>query len=147
MAKEFMLITECAIECEGKFLVIKRPSGSHAGGLLAFPGGGVEQIDSEAGGDFIKNATIREAFEEVGIQIAGEIHYVTSNFFMDTKTGKACADVIYYTKVDNFDVTPNEREVPEYFWLTYEEMISMPNCPEWHKKYMKAVIDLRGKLG
>ena len=38
----YIVATECAIEHDGKFLIIKRPATGHAGGLLSFPGGKFE---------------------------------------------------------------------------------------------------------
>ena len=42
---KFIVNVECAIRFKNKFLIIKRPEKSHAGGLLSFPGGKFEIID------------------------------------------------------------------------------------------------------
>ncbi len=39
---KFIAVVECAIEYQGKFMIIERPQGGHAEGLLSFPGGKVE---------------------------------------------------------------------------------------------------------
>ena len=36
--KLYLKVVEVAIEHDEKFLIIKRPEGKHAGGLLSFPG-------------------------------------------------------------------------------------------------------------
>lgn len=46
-AKHYLKVVEVAIEHDSKFLIIKRPEGSHAGGLLSFPGGKVKEIDEQ----------------------------------------------------------------------------------------------------
>jgi hypothetical protein len=36
--KHYLKVVEFAIEHDSKFLIIKRPEGKNAGGLLSFPG-------------------------------------------------------------------------------------------------------------
>jgi len=52
--KHYLLIVECAIECNGKFLIIQRPEGKHAGGLLAFAGGKVDEQDETSRFDILR---------------------------------------------------------------------------------------------
>jgi 8-oxo-dGTP pyrophosphatase MutT (NUDIX family) len=65
--KFYLNIVEVAIEHDEKFLIIKRPEGNHAGGLLAFPGGKVEEIDEQNEWDILRLAAKRETLEEVGL--------------------------------------------------------------------------------
>ena len=51
--KLYLNIVEVAIEHDEKFLIIKRPEGKHAGGLLAFPGGKVEEIAKERSANLV----------------------------------------------------------------------------------------------
>jgi hypothetical protein len=52
MNKTYLKVVECAIEHDSKFLVIKRPQGVHAGGMLAFPGGKLMKAMSTMRGIF-----------------------------------------------------------------------------------------------
>lgn len=75
----YIVATECAIEYEGKFLIIERPKGGHAGGLLSFPGGKLETNDANNSDDVAKSAVRREIFEEVGLDLVDPINYVRTN--------------------------------------------------------------------
>jgi 8-oxo-dGTP pyrophosphatase MutT (NUDIX family) len=136
----YIVATECAIEHEGKFLIIKRPAGGHAGGLLSFPGGKFEASDADNSDDAIKSAVKREVLEEVGIDLIDPIHYVRTNHFL-SGSGQGVIDIIYHCKLEKTSktVTPSPREVAEYYWLTYEELISKDNCPDWLKNYMQNI--------
>ena len=74
-----IVVVECAIEHNGKFLIIERPRGKHAAGLLAFPGGKFELGDIRGDEDVLLNAIKREVQEEVGLTLEGPIHYITSS--------------------------------------------------------------------
>lgn len=66
--KHYLKVVEVAIEHDSKFLIIKRPEGKHAGGLLSFPGGKVEEIDEQNEWDILRLAAKREIYEEVGLE-------------------------------------------------------------------------------
>jgi isopentenyldiphosphate isomerase len=78
--------------------------------------------------------------EEVGIDLIDPIHYVRTNHFL-SGSGQGVIDIIYHCKLDQTSttVTPSPREVAEYYWLTYEELISKDNCPDWLKNYMQTI--------
>ncbi len=88
MAK-FIVVVECAIEHEGRFLVIQRPIGKHAEGLLSFPGGKFETTDGNESRDALLHAVKREVFEEVGLKLQDPINYVTSSYFIDSAWKKS----------------------------------------------------------
>lgn len=142
MSYDFIVATECAIEHDGKFLIIKRPQGVHASGLLSFPGGKFEASDAIGNEDAAKQAVKREVLEEVGLDLIDPINYVRTSCFPDDKNGKQVLDIIYHCKLEKtkIKVTPSKREVPEYYWLTHEEIINKPNCPTWLKSYMKSIF-------
>lgn len=137
MANKFVVGAECAIEHEGKFLIIKRPPGKHAEGMLAFPGGGVE-ISDGADFDVLANTARREVFEEVGITITDPIKYVASDYFIDTKTNDPVIFVLFHCKIvtTKLELNISSREVAEYYWLSKSEIIVRDNCPEWLIKYL-----------
>ncbi|MDP3641252.1 MAG: NUDIX domain-containing protein, partial [Alphaproteobacteria bacterium] len=93
----YVVIVECALELNGRFLIIKRPDDKEAGGLLAFPGGKVELEDHNTDGsrDIILNAVKREIFEEVGIKLLDPIQYVVSNHFKSVN-GSECLIMVFH---------------------------------------------------
>lgn len=142
----YVVIVECAIELDGRFLIIKRPDNKEAGGLLAFPGGKVESADHNNNGsrDIMLNAVKREIFEEVGINLLDPIRYVVSNHFTSIN-GAECLILVFHSVLNktNPTVNPSAREVPEYYWLTPEEINQAPNAPIWLKNYLSYMIKER----
>jgi 8-oxo-dGTP diphosphatase len=135
--EKFLVIVECAIEYQQKFLVIQRPEGVHAAGLLAFPGGKVEQSDGHNNADILIEAVKREVFEEVGLKLIDPLYFVTSSYFVDSRQTQV-VDVIFYCQLEktNPSVTASPREVPAFAWLSDEEILAHDNSPVWLKKYL-----------
>lgn len=135
--EKFLVIVECAIEFEGKFLFIKRPKGVHAEGLLAFPGGKVECDDGGENRNILIQAIKREVLEEVGLDLTDPIHFLTSSYFVDSHNAQVL-DVIFHCKIKNssIEIKPSQREVPEYYWLTLSEALNHEKAPVWLKQYI-----------
>jgi 8-oxo-dGTP pyrophosphatase MutT (NUDIX family) len=138
--KIYLNVVEVAIEHKKKFLIIKRPEGKHAGGLLSFPGGKVEEIDEQNEGDILRLAAKREILEEVGLDLKDELRYIISNYFVDS-IGAHVIDTIFHCKIEKTDLMVNAsaREVPEYYWLTEEEIYNAHNAPHWLKNYVQQI--------
>jgi len=138
--KLYLKVVEVAIEHDEKFLIIKRPEGKHAGGLLAFPGGKVEEIDEQNEWDILRLAAKREILEEVGLDLKDDLRYIISNYFVGS-IGAHVIDTIFHCKIEKTDLAINAsaREVPEYYWLTEEEINQAHNAPEWLKKYVQYI--------
>jgi len=141
--KQYLLVVECAIEYQGKFLIIKRPAGLHAGGFLAFPGGKVEEIDEKNEYDMLRLAAKREVFEEVGLTLKDHLEYVVSNYFVDN-FGRHVIDTVFYCKIEKtqVEVKASNHEVAEYYWMTRDEIDQAEHCSPWMKKYFE-YIDLK----
>ena len=142
MAKEeYIVAIQCIIEYEGKFLLIKRPIGSYGEGDLSFVGGGVEVTDSESE-DILYGALDREIFEEVGLKIEDPYVYVTTNFFMDGE--RKIINNVFYCKLEKTipNIIPSPREVPEYYFMSYDEVMTHDNSPIWIRTYLKKAINL-----
>ncbi len=140
MTQAYMVTTECAIEHEGKLLIIKRPEGKHAAGLLAFPGGTVEGQQETDHYDVLRSAVKREIFEEVGLILEDPLIYVTSSYFT-IADGTQVIHSVFYCKLDKtvINVVPSPREVPEYYWMTREQIHAASNTPEWLKRYVDLI--------
>ena len=148
MFTKFVVVVECAIEYKNKYLIIKRPMGTHAEGLLSFPGGKFEVSDALNNPDALQQAAKREVFEEVGLDIRDPMRYVTSSCFVDSKTGESVVDIIFHCQLDKtkVELKISEREVAECFWLSFEEIISKDNCPEWLVGYLREVQESSNNL-
>jgi 8-oxo-dGTP pyrophosphatase MutT (NUDIX family) len=138
--KLYLKVVEVAIEHDAKFLIIKRPEGKHAGGLLSFLGGKVEEIDEHNEWDILRLAAKREILEEVGLDLKDELKYIISNYFVDN-IGAHVIDTIFHCKIEKTDLAINASacEVHEYYWLTEEEINQARNAPEWLKKYVQYI--------
>lgn len=136
--KQYLIIVECAIECDNKFLIIRRPEGKHAGGLLSFAGGKVDEQDERSDFDVLRAAVRREIFEELGLELLDDLKYITSEYFVDS-SGICIINNLFYYKYDVLPkVIPCEREVPWFAWMSKKEIHAAANSPEWLKK----LIDL-----
>lgn len=137
--ERYICYAECIIEHEEKYLLILRPQGSHAGGLLAFPGGKIEHSDGHFGQDIFLNAAKREVMEEVGINLNAPLQYITSNFFYDDRNYLPVVGCVFHCRLNGPRpaVIPNLQEVPEFYWLTFNEINSHLKTPEWVKRYLK----------
>ena len=140
--KFYLNIVEVAIEHDEKFLIIKRPEGKHAGGLLAFPGGKVEEIDERNEWDILRMAAKREILEEVGLNLKDDLKYITNNYFVGSSNIAAhVIGTIFHCNIEKTDLTikASAREVPEYYWLTEEEINKAHNAPQWLKKSVQYI--------
>lgn len=142
--KKYLVVVECAIELDGKFLIIKRPEGKHAAGLLSFPGGKFDPQDEMNEWDVLRLAAQREIFEEVGLTLLDPVQYVTSNYFIDSDAIPVI-DSIFYCNLNKTipNVVASQREVPEYYWMTPAEINSAVNSPAWLKKYVKLILEYK----
>lgn len=136
--ERFLVVVECAIEHNNKFLIIKRPAGVHAAGFLAFPGGKVEYKDGS--GNILVEAIKREVFEEVGLELIDPIRFVTSSYFRDSHQ-EHVLDVIFHCKLEKSktEVNPALHEVPEHYWLTVDEILAHKDTPPWLEGYLSSV--------
>jgi 8-oxo-dGTP diphosphatase len=133
----FIVASECAIEHENKFLIIKRPKGASAEGLLSFPGGKFEISDAINSKDAVKSGVKREVLEEVGIDLIDPINYIRTNYFVG-EAGEPVIIIIYHCKLSktSTSVIPSPSEVEEYFWLSCSDIVAKNNCPPWLKDYL-----------
>ena len=136
--KHYVIVVECAIECNGKYLIIRRPEGKHAGGLLSFAGGKVEEQDEINNFDILRAAVKREILEELGLNLTGNIDYVTSEYFIDS-SGICVINNLFHYKYDTIPIVkPCEYEVPWFAWMTKEEIQAAHNSPD----FLKTLINL-----
>lgn len=136
----FLMVVECLLEWQNKFLLIRRPFGGHAALRLGVPGGKVESQDGADNQNILLTAVKREVFEEVGIELKSEPNLCHTSFFADDKNGEPIIACLYHLKLDEEpSVKADPREVPEYFWLTKDEVFAHPDVPGWLKRLVSSV--------
>ncbi|AUX10630.1 8-oxo-dGTP diphosphatase [Halalkaliarchaeum desulfuricum] len=116
-----------------EYLLIERSEDEeHAAGMLAFPGGKVEERpDSE---DVITETARRELSEEVGIEI-DDVEYVLSSTF-EADDGTQCLNILTLCDYDSGEPYAREpEEVADVHWLTVEE-IRQRDPPEFFLRYI-----------
>ena len=148
--EKFLVVVECAIEYQEKFLIIERPASVvHAGGLLAFPGGKVEKNDGQSEANILLEAVKREVFEEVGLALLDPLQIVTSSYFFIDTHQTPVIDVIFYCllKKTNPSITASAREVSHFAWMSLQEILAHEKSPIWLKRYISALLPLREQAG
>lgn len=102
---------------------------------LLFFGGKVDETNEHNKWDILRAAAKRKVFEEVGLDLKDDLKYITNNYFVDNYSAHVINTILYY-KIDKtaLKINASPREVPEYYWLTEEEVNQAHNAPEWLKK-------------
>ena len=135
--KQYLSVVECAIEHNGTFLVIEHAHGSHAGGLLSFPGGKVAPADESYPDDILQAAVRREIFEEVGLTLSDPIDYLFSTFFVGKNNTPIINSTFYCNLSMQQNVVTSPREIANHWWMRPDEILSAPNASEWLKNYIQ----------
>ena len=102
----------------------------------------VEEIDEQNEWDILRIAAKREVLEEVGLDLKDDLKYITNNYFVGSSNVAAhVIDTIFHCKIEktNLAINASAREVPEYYWLTEEEINKAHNAPQWLKKSVQYI--------
>jgi len=131
----FIVNVEGAIHKDGKWLFIKRSEKEeHAGGMLSFVGGKVEDEGNRA--DVLETTLHQEIFEEVGVEVKN-LQYVNSVCFVTDK-GKSVVDVVFRCEYDAGEAyAKSPDEVDEVLWLTREELETRQGVPGFLKENLR----------
>lgn len=132
---------EGAVVRDDEYLLVERATGEeHAGALLGFPGGKVEQ---PPGGDATIEATVtRELYEAVGVEV-GNVEYVLSRTF-EADDGTRCLNVV--TLCERVDGPRRPRapdEVAAVHWLSADEIGDRDDAPGFLERGVERIEELR----
>ena len=108
----------------------------HHAGQVSFPGGGMEDIDTN-----ITATGLREAEEEVGIQ-PGEVSIVGYLSTMLTVTGFAVTPIVGLVE-SQFDLRIDPAEVQEAFEVPLDYLLDMRNVVHSEREYAGVVYDTK----
>ena len=126
----YVVNVEAALVRDDRFLLIVRGANeSHAPGMLALPGGKVEQVDAVVA---VLEATLRrELREEVGVEIDDNPVYVDSTAFV-ADDGQPVVNVVFLCRHRAGDARPvAPEEVAQVVWMTAAEVLADPRTPPW----------------
>lgn len=124
------------IEKEGMYLLGKRSSDDpQAGGLWALVGG---KVDNEMGAGIIEATLKREILEEVGIEIADEFKFLTSQGFTRV-SGHHVVSLIFETTYQSGEAQPLDGQ-SEVRWMTKQEVEKLISIDS-RISYLRASFD------
>jgi ADP-ribose pyrophosphatase YjhB (NUDIX family) len=125
-----ILLVLGVVEKDGTYLLARRASGDpQAGGKWSFPGG---KLDLEIGDKVIELTLRKEMKEEVGIEIRDDIEFVSDDAFVRV-SGHHVVSFFFLCRYQSGEAQPLEGQ-EEVRWLSIEEMVALPDLPEYTKK-------------
>lgn len=105
-------------------MILRRDDSSFAPSRWVFPGGAVDRADGEAGTvEAARAAAIREAFEETGIRIPGEL--VLTSRWITPKTYPKRFDAWFFLAAapPEISVTVHEAEAVDHIWIRPDDAL------------------------
>jgi ADP-ribose pyrophosphatase YjhB (NUDIX family) len=141
----FIVNVEAAIVRDDRYLLIVRGAGeSHAPGMLALPGGKVE--DAGATPAILEATLRREIAEEVGVEVGDALVYVDSTSFV-ADDGAPVIDVVFLCRYRAGDARPiATEEVAQVLWMTAAQVLADPRTPPWLRRSVELAEQRRGQL-
>ena len=133
----YVVNVDCAVVRDDDYLLIERGADeTHASGLLALPGGTVEQ--PPGGRDTVETTAERELREEVGLGVE-TVEYVTSGTF-EADDGTRCLNVVAHCRgVSGEAHTQDSTEVTAVHWLSPAALRAREDAPPYLLSSVAAV--------
>jgi ADP-ribose pyrophosphatase YjhB (NUDIX family) len=146
MVGRFVVNVEAAIFRDDDWLFIERSAKEqHAGGMLAMPGGTLEEFDGPDGA--CEACVRREVLEEVGITLGPRLEYVESRLFFSAR-GRWVINVVFLAAYGAGEpMAKNPDEVAWTGWLPLDDVLGDPRCPAWLKESMQAAERRKSAVG
>lgn len=127
--KVYIVNVEAAIYKGNQWLIIRRSEKEeHAPGVLSLVGGKVE--NDSVTSNILEETVKREISEEVGITVSNNIKYLESKLFYSNK-GELVVDTVFLCEYQSGEITLDTDEVSDASWMTYAEILSGTDSPEW----------------
>jgi 8-oxo-dGTP diphosphatase len=113
---------------EGRMLIIRRSRQVIAPLAYCFPGGGIEDGESE------EEALVREVYEEIGIRVRPRrrLWHCVTDWKVDLAWWLADADHAVVPM-------PNPREVESIHWVTPREMAALPDLLDSNRIFLDLI--------
>jgi 8-oxo-dGTP diphosphatase len=144
-ANWYIVNVEGAVVKDGRYLMIVRGEGEeHAAGVLAFPGGKVE--DNEIASGVLEETLRRELREEVDVEVGDEMVYVDSGSFV--AGDEPVVDIVFLCRYRSGEPRAcDPEEVAAVQWMTLDEILMHPNSPPWMEPSIKCAEKVRVEKG
>jgi ADP-ribose pyrophosphatase YjhB (NUDIX family) len=125
-------------------LIVRGAHEAHAPGMLALPGGKVEQDGADVA---VLEATLRrELREEVGVEIAEDLVYVDSTAFV-ADDGQPVINVVFLCRYRAGEARPlAPDEVAQVEWMAAAEVLADPRTPPWLRRSVELAERRRAAL-
>jgi 8-oxo-dGTP diphosphatase len=139
----YIVNVEGAVVKDGRYLMIIRGEGEeHAAGVLAFPGGKVE--DDKIASRVLEETARRELREEVNVEVDDEMAYVDSGSFV--AGDDQIVDIVFLCRYQSGEPRACDAdEVAAVQWMTPAEILAHPKSPPWMAPIIKRVEHVRAK--
>lgn len=141
----YIVNVEAAIYQGDKYLMIVRGRGeTESPGELALPGGKVDIVGTL---DRILEETLqREVREEVNVEIEPGLHYVESKTFL-MNTGYPVVDIVFLCRYKSGEPEIRDaQEVESIRWMTAQEILDLPEAPDWTRQSIRLAEELRRQV-
>lgn len=129
-----------------RWLLIERgPQEAHAPGRLSAPGGKVEADGADAIPGILEQTAVREALEEVGVDLnAVTLSYVESAFFV-TDDGDPVVNVAFTGELPDQarPYAASAEEVARVRMMTVAQVLADSACPPWTRRALTRAELLR----
>lgn len=142
----YIVNVEGAILRDGQYLTIIRGlEETHAPGILALPGGKVENAGNSE--HALEETLHREIAEEVGIQIQDDMAYVESSAFV-ADDGDPVIDIVFLCRYQSGTPhTSSPAEVAGIQWMTPQQILAHPQTTPWTRRSIEAAERKRIEMG
>lgn len=104
-----------AVIKDGKVLVVRRVSHDWPGGMYELPGGGIDE------GETFEQSVIREAQEELGLEVIRILH-ILKGFDYQTPRKPKARQINFLVEVSPGNITLNPEEHDAFKWVKQDEI-------------------------
>jgi 8-oxo-dGTP diphosphatase len=138
----YIVNVEAAIYHHDKYLMIVRgQEESESPGVLSLPGGKVDIVGTLD--SILEDTLAREVREEVGVEIEPGLRYVESKTFLLT-TGYPVVDIVFLCRYKSGEPEIRDRhEVNSIHWMTAQEILDLPDAPDWTRRSILRAEEMR----
>ncbi len=112
----------------GRVLVIRRAQSVVAPGAFCFPGGAIEEGETEP------EALVRELTEELGVEVRPQRRIWQSVTPWQVELSWWLAELVHECRF-----RPNPQEVESYAWFTLDQLATLPNLLASNLQFLAAV--------
>lgn len=142
----YVVNVEIYLHQDDRWLMIKRgESEAHAPGVLSAPGGKAEDAGPDPIVGILEQTAVREALEEVGIDLAGvTLSYVESCYFA-ADDGDPVINIVFAGALPPGPkpFAASADEVAAVRMMTVPEILADPDCPPWTRRALTKADGLR----